>query len=64
MQIAFEAHVLREVFRFHEFTDVVKVRADAAERRVCANGFRAGFGEIGHDEAVVIGPWRFDGHAS
>ena len=64
VRIAFEAHVLGEVFRFYQLTDVMEIRADTAERRVRADRFRGGFSEIGHDEAMMIGARRFDGHAA
>ena len=64
MRIAFKAHVLCKVLRFHQFTDVVEISADAAERRVRADRFRGSFGEIGHHEAMMISARRFDGHAS
>src|SRR6266480_7758480 len=51
--ITFEAHVLGEVYNFHQNADVMKIRADAAKSRVCADGFRRSFGEIGHDKAVM-----------
>ena len=64
VRIAFEAHVLGEIFRFHQFADVVKIGADAAKRRVCANGFCCGFREVGHDQAVMISARRFYRHAA
>jgi hypothetical protein len=54
--ISLEAHILREVFRFHQFADVMKIRADAAEGCIRVDGFRRGFGQIGHDKAMVIVP--------
>src|SRR5207249_7707713 len=62
--IAFKAHVLGEVFRFHQLTDIVKIRADAAECRICADRFRGGFSEIGHDQAVMISARRSEEHTS
>src|SRR5215813_1007060 len=62
MRISLEAHVLREVLRFHEFADVVKVRADTAKGRVCTDSFGSGFRQIGYDKAMVICTRRFDGH--
>ena len=64
MRISLEAHILREVFRFHQFADVVKIRADAAEGRIRADGFRRGFGEIGHHKAMVIRARRFYCHSA
>ena len=54
VRVAFEAHVLGEVFRLHQFADVVEIGADAAERCVCADRLRRSFGEIRHDQAVMI----------
>ena len=42
----------------------MEVRADAAKRRVCIDRFRCGFGEVGHNEAVMISARRFDRHAA
>ena len=64
MRISLEAHILGEVFRLHQFADVMKIRADAAERRIRADGFRRGFGEVGHDKAVMIRARRFDCHST
>ena len=64
VRVAFEAHVLGEVFRFHQLADVVKISADAAKRRVCADRFCRGFSKICHDQAMMIRARRFDGHAA
>jgi len=39
VRVAFEAHVFGEIFRLHQFADVMKIRTDTAERRVCADRF-------------------------
>ncbi len=62
VRVALEVHVLGEVFRLHQFADIVKIRTDAAERGIRADRFRGGFCEIRDDEAVVIGARRFDRH--
>ena len=56
-------HVLGEIFRLHEFADVVEIRANAADGGVRTDGFRAGFGEVGHGKAVMVGAGRFKRHA-
>src|SRR6476660_9083353 len=45
MGISLEAHILREVFGFHQFADVMKIRTDAAEGRIRADGFRRSIGD-------------------
>ena len=64
MGISLEAHIFREVFRLHQFADVMKVRADAAKGRIRADGFRRGFGEIGYDKAVMVRARCFDRHSA
>ena len=64
VRISLEAHVLGEIFRLHQFADVMEIRADAAERRIGADRFRGGFGQVGHDKAVMIRARRFDCHAT
>ena len=55
VRVALEVHVLGEVFRLHQFADVVEIGANAAERGVRADRFGGGFGEVRHDQAVMIG---------
>ena len=55
--------VLGEIFRLHHFADIVEVGADAANRRIRPDRFGAGFGEVGHGEAVMVSAGRFEGHA-
>ena len=62
VRIALEVHVLGEIFRLHQFPDIVEIGADAAERGVRADRFGGGFGEVRDDEAVMIGAGRFDRH--
>ena len=64
MRIAPEVHVFGKVFRFHQFPDVMKIGADAAKRRVRADGFRGRFGKIRHDQAVMVSAWGLDCHAA
>ena len=64
VRVALEAHVFGEVFRLHQFADIMKIGADTAERRVCAGRFGRGLGEIRDDKAMMIGARRFDGHAA
>ena len=49
VRISLKAHVFGEVFRFHQFADVMEVRADAAKRRVGTDRLGPCFCEIGHD---------------
>ena len=64
VRIALEVHVLGEIFRLHQLADVVKIGADAAKRRVRADAFGGGFGQIRDDEAVMIRAGRFDRHSA
>jgi len=62
--IPLEVHVFGEVFRLHQFAYVMKLRADAAEGRIRADGFRRGLCEIGYNQAVVIRARCLDGHSA
>ena len=62
VRIALEVHVLGEIFRLHQFADIVEIGADAAERGVRADRFGGGFGEVRDDQTVMIGAGRFDRH--
>ena len=42
VRIALEVHVLGEIFRLHQFADIVKIGADAAKRGVRADRFGGG----------------------
>ena len=64
VRIALEVHVLGEVFRLHQFADVVEIGANAAKRRVGADRFRGGFREVRDDQTVMIGARRLDRHAA
>ena len=64
VRIPLKAHVFGEVFRFHELADVVEVRTDTAKRGVGADCLGRCFSQVGHDQAVVVSPGRFDGHPS
>ena len=62
VRIALEVHVLGEIFRLHQLADVVEIGADTAKRRVGADRFSGGFGQIRDDETVMISAGRFDRH--
>ncbi len=64
VRVALEVHVFGEVFRLHQFPDVVEIGADPAKRRVRADGFRGGLGKIRHDQAVMVSARRLDRHAT
>ena len=58
-----DAHVFGEILGLHELADVVKVGADARHRGIRPDGLGGGFGEVGDDEAVVVGAGCLDGQA-
>ncbi len=64
VRVAFEAHVLGEIFRLHQLADVMKVRANAAERCVCTDGFGRCFGKIGYHQTMMVGARRLDCHTA
>src|SRR5215831_16451812 len=64
VRIALKIHVLGVILRLYQLADVMEVGADSAKGRVCADGFGSGFGQIGDDEAMVIGARSFDCHSS
>ena len=63
VRVAVAPHVFREVIGLHELADVVKIGTHPAHRGVGADRLGGRFGEVGDDEAVVVGAGRFDGHA-
>ncbi len=62
VRVALEVHVLGEVFRLHQFADIVKIGADAAERGIRADRFRGGLRQIRDHQTVMISARRFDRH--
>lgn len=55
--------IFREVVRFNEFADVVKVSGDTADGRVGTDFFGRGFREVGDGKAMVIGSRGFHAQA-
>ena len=62
VRVALVIHVLGEIFRLHQFADVVKIGAHATERGVGPNRFRSCFRKIRDDKTVVICARRFNRH--
>jgi hypothetical protein len=61
VRIVAGAHVLGEIFRLHQFADIMEISADSAQCRIGPDGFRGRLGEVGHGQAVVV---RFPGPPS
>ena len=56
--LARPAHeVLHEVLRLLDFPNVVVIRADPGQQAVGPDGLSRSFGQIAHNNAVVIGAW-------
>ena len=49
------AHVFGEIFRLHQFADIMEISADSAQCRIGPDGFRGRLGEVRHGQAVVVG---------
>ena len=47
-----------------ELADVVEIRARAGQQGIAAHGLGGGLGEVGHDDAVVVGARRLDQQAA
>ena len=62
--IALEVHVLGEIFRLHQFANVVEIGTNTTKRRVGADFFGGCLSQIRHDQTVMIGARRFDSHSA
>ena len=64
VRIALEVHVFGEVFRLHQFADVVEIGTDTTKRGVRADLLRGRLGQVRHDQTVMVRARRLDGHAT
>lgn len=49
--------VFDEELRIHGFATIMVKRTNSHQELVCADGFRRLFCQVGHLQAVLVGPW-------